>query len=163
MPLEPILVELVGQAWWQSLLPVIALFISLASIALTLILRFRDDARIAVTSNLGVFVGGVSGQPHVSLTATNVGRTGKTVLTSLHLRIPKGVSLHTPRPLAGATTLPVTLEPGASAHQFIPVSEIQRSVREAGLDPMKLVVVASTGHGERAYALSKQVRQALAA
>lgn len=36
-------------------------------------------------------------------------------------------------------------------------------MREAGLDPMKLVVVASTGHGERAYALSKQARQALAA
>lgn len=54
--MEPILVELVGQAWWQCLLPVIALFISLASIALTLILRFRDDARIAVTSNLSVFV-----------------------------------------------------------------------------------------------------------
>lgn len=160
--MDPILVELVGQHWWQSLLPVIAIFISLASVALTLVLRFRDDARITVTSNIGVFVGGASGQSHVSLTATNVGRTGKTVLTSLHLRIPKGVSLHTPRPLAGATTLPATLEPGASAHQFIPVSEIQRSLREAGIDPMKLVVVVSTGHGERAYALSKQVRQALA-
>ncbi|MFC4395600.1 hypothetical protein [Arthrobacter sedimenti] len=161
--MDPILVELVGQQWWQSLLPVIAILISLASIALTLILKFRDDARVSVSSSLGVFVGGVSGRPHVSLTATNVGRTGTTVLTSLHLGISKGVSLYMPRPISGATPLPLTLEPGASAHQFIPLSEIQQAVRESGLDPMKLIVVASTGHGERTYALSKQVRKALAA
>lgn len=162
MPTDPIHVELVGQTWWQSLLPVLAILISLASVALTLVLKFRDDARITVASTLGVFVGGVGGQRHVSLTATNVGRNGKTVLTSLHLRIPKGVSLHTPRPLAGATTLPVTLEPGASAHQFIAVSEIQRAMKEGDIDPLKLVVVATTGHGERVYSLSRHVRRALA-
>lgn len=143
-------------------MPVVAILISLASVALTLVLKFRDDARITVASNLGVFVGGGSSQPHVTLTATNVGRTGKTVLTSLHLSIPKGVSLYTPRPLPGATMLPETLEPGASARQFIPVAEIQRAVREGDIDPMKLVVVAATGHGERVYSLSKQVRRVLA-
>lgn len=160
--MDPILVELVGQSWWQGILPVIAILISLASVVLTLVLRFRDDARISVTSNIGVFVGGASGQLHISVKATNVGRTGKTVLTSLHLRMPKGVSLHTPRPLPGATTLPITLEPGASAHQFIPVAEVQRAAREGGFDATKLVVVASTGHGETEYPLNKQVRQKLA-
>jgi hypothetical protein len=159
--MDPILVELVGQTWWQSLLPVIAILISLASVVLTLVLRFRDDARIVVTSNIGVFVGGTGGPPHVSVTATNVGRTGKTVVTSLHLRVLKGVSLHTPQPLVGATALPVTLEPGESAHQFIPVSEIQRAAREGGFDVTRLVVIVSTGHGERVYPLSKQVRQTL--
>jgi hypothetical protein len=158
---DPIHVELVGQSWWQSLLPILAILISLASVALTLVLKFRDDARITVASNLGFFIGGGSRQPHVTLTATNVGRTGKTVVTSIHLRVPKGVSLHTPSPLPGATTLPATLEPGASAHQFIPVLEIQRAVREGHIDPMKLVVVAATGHGERISPLSKHVRREL--
>ena len=82
MSTDPIYVELVGQTWWQSLLPILAILISLASVALTLVLKFRDDARITVASNLGFFVGGSNREPHVTLTATNVGRTGKTVVTS---------------------------------------------------------------------------------
>lgn len=162
VPMDPVLVEIVGQAWWQSLLPVIAILISLASVALTLVLKFRDDARLTVTNNLGVFVDGGPEEPHISIAATNVGRTGKTVVTSMHLRIPKGVSLYIARPLPGATVLPQTLEPGASAHQFIPVGETRKAVQESGVDLKKLVVVVSTGHGERCYPLSKQVRHALA-
>lgn len=159
--MDPILVEVVGQVWWQSLLPVVAILISLASIALTLVLKFRDDARIKVTNSLGVFVGSGSGESHISIAATNVGRTGRTVVTSVHLKIPKGVSLHVARPLPGTTAFPAVLDPGDSAHQFVLIEEARKSVQEAGIDPKKLVVVVSSGHGERLYPLSKQVRQAL--
>lgn len=160
--MDPILVEVVGQAWWQTVLPVIAILISLASIALTLVLKFRDDARIKVTNSVGLFVGGGSGQPHISVTATNTGRTGRTVVTSMHLKTPKGISLHVARPLPGATVLPAVLEPGDAAHQFVLVEEARRAVQDAGIDPKKLVVVVSSGHGERFYPLSKQVCLALA-
>jgi len=149
---EPILadaidVHLIGQPWWESAVPYLALVLSLLSLGLTIYFQFRGDARIKVTAGVGMSVFGVgaTGDWKLRLVATNTGRTGQTVVESISLQRSDGAGLaKIPEPTD--TSLPCPLAPGAHANLYLDVTELLSKVSDKEIDG--LLIAVSTGHGD---------------
>lgn len=99
VPIDVLEVQLVGEEWWTNALPILAILISLASVGLTLWLKFRDDARVRLSASPGYVVGfGQDQTLLLHLEATNVGRTGSTVIRSIGLRLSDGRGIASVKP-----------------------------------------------------------------
>jgi len=159
---EPLSVDvhLVGQPWWDSAVPYVALVFSLISLGLTAYFQFRNDARIKATATVGLpFAGGRStGAWRLKLGATNKGRTGQTVVNSIGLQRSDGSGLW--KALEPTDTpMPCTLAPGAHAEYYLDVDELLSHVPDEGIDGLSIIV--STGHRDTKTRLPKDVKQKL--
>ncbi|MCV7738807.1 hypothetical protein M3G09_004915 [Micrococcus luteus] len=105
---ETVRVELVEPWWKDVLLPVIAVVLSLASIGLTLILRWRDGVRLKIEFD-----------QHGSVIIRNVGRHGEAVVHGVQVLARRG-GFRRGAPLVWSFTedtwdaveYPVTVAPG---------------------------------------------------
>jgi hypothetical protein len=141
-------VELVGQEWWSNALPILAILISLTSLGITLWLKFRDDARLRLTASPGYVLGfAQDGALLLHLEATNVGRTGTTVVRSIGLRLSDGRGISSVKPTQMDSVYPKLLGPGETAHVYFELKEVAGMIRSMeGSSP--LYIEADTGHGK---------------
>lgn len=142
-------VELVGGTWWNATLPFLAIVISLTSLGITLWFRFRDDARLRLSAS-GAYIIGLGGLDthYLHLEATNVGRTGTTVVRSIGIRLKDGSGLASIRPSPMDSSFPVTLGPGDTAHQFLEMDEVAKLLQANGTYFTRLKIEATSGHGK---------------
>lgn len=119
IPVETVQVQLVND-WWEQVLPVAALLISLFSVALTLVYRYFDRLNLnvsadwtpVITSSMQPF----TGLDRITVEVTNRSRTATTEVTTLVLWTngKKSFGQDGPR-WAADSDLPVSLGPGQSA------------------------------------------------
>lgn len=148
MFLDVIKVEVVGSDPWATLMPAIAILISLASVGLTFWFRWADSARIEL--KVGTAMVGADPDDHfVAVTATNKGRTGTTVIQSVVL-VPNtgGLQMTPTRYQPWEDQLPWTLGPGQSKTRYFPHEWVARAAKEDNLDPKGFRAVATSGHGD---------------
>lgn len=157
-------VELTGQTWWTAALPVLAILISLASLGITLWLKFRDDARLELTASPGYVVGyGVTGILYLHLEATNVGRSGSTVVQNIGLRLAddQGIASIALTPMD--SVFPMTLSPGETAHRYFHFAELSQQLHKADPEGKAIRIEALTGHGRVKKRMHKKTIQRLKA
>lgn len=115
---EPIQVELISE-WWEQLLPMAALGLSLLSLGLTLWFRFSDRLKLSVSMTWSMYLdsmGGFSqGSDRLNIIVTNRSRTAITQVTELTLQLPSGGNFARVEPGITDDALPITLGPGESA------------------------------------------------
>lgn len=141
-------VELTGQSWWSAALPLLAIVISLISLGLTLWLKFRDDARLDLKVVQGFVTGrGVDGVLFLHLEATNIGRSGSTVIQNIGLRLADGRGIASIAPTIMDSAFPMTLSPGESAHRYFSFKELTQQLRAADPQGKRLRIEALSGHG----------------
>lgn len=151
-------VRIVSEPWTSDVFALLAIAISLATLAWTLWVRRRDQARVDITSAISIPVGTPGpAERLIGITVTNVGRTGSTVLKSIHLQEGRrGGNLWVTRPAHGvAPAYPLTLEPGASTDLLVDPWSVARGCADNDIDPGSLRVVATTGHGRTTARLRK--------
>lgn len=159
-PLEIVQVELTGQTWWSAALPVLAIVISLASLAITLWLKFRDDARLELSATRGYVLGiGDAETLYLHLEATNVGRSGSTVVQSLGLRLSDGQGLVSISQTAMDSNFPETLGPGETAHRYLNFNSVATKVTATGLHRKRIRIEAISGHGRVRANVPKSLMQ----
>jgi hypothetical protein len=120
VPVEAVQVQLVN-SWWEQVLPVAALFFSLFSIALTLLFRYFDRLKLAVSAEwTSVATSGMqpfTGLDRVTVEVTNRSRSAATEITVLSLKTDEqrtlGQLIH--QRWQADSDLPITLAPGQSA------------------------------------------------
>lgn len=161
MQLGPLAVQIVGGSWIDSVLPVTAILVSVGTFAWTVFDRRRDRAHLKVTCAWSLPVGEVEFPEALSLTATNVGHVGSTVVSMFVLALPKKRGQLVPMPWLGRDPeLPRTLAPGQSVQMFVNPRAVAATCAERGIDPRDLTPVAQTGHGP---ARGKMARSAISA
>lgn len=155
-------VELTGQSWWAAALPVLAIVISLASLATTLWLKFRDDARLELTASPGFVSGfGFNGVGFLHLEATNVGRTGSTVIQNISLRLSDGQGIASIGPTDMDSVFPMTLSPGETAHRYFNLSDLSQQLRHVDPGGKPIMLEALTGHGRVRAKMHKKTMERL--
>lgn len=154
-------VQLVGQSWWGSWLPVLALGVSVFSVGLTLWLRRRDDARIVVHTSQSLITGLAVPTRFIVIEATNRGRSGSTRLTAMMLRTKDGRAIVSPGFAQMDSALPMRLEPGDGAAVYLDLADTARILAESGLKVRDVYPIARTGHGDYRGRLSPGLVQSL--
>ncbi len=150
-------VELTGQSWWSAALPLLAILISLISLGLTLWLKFRDDARLDLQASPGYVMGpGLDGVLFLHLEATNIGRSGSTVIQNIGLRLADGQGIASISPTMMDSSFPMTLSPGETAHRYFSFNELSEQLRAADPQGKRLRIEALSGHGRAHSHVSKQ-------
>jgi len=157
MPSEIVDVQLVGQQWWQDVLPLAALVVSGISIWLTLQFRYGDSARLKLVSSVQIPVGMPEKDAFLQVEATNVGRTQSTVVRAFKLVLPDGTQLVVPNPLRWTTPLPARLEPGSSATHYWKLLDVRNCLLEHRVDAKDVRMVVNSGHGQSKRKLSERV------
>lgn len=134
---EIVQVELVAP-WWENLMPVAALAISLVSVALTLWFRYSERLRLSVKLGYAYPVGGGAWghlqQEFVTVTVTNKSRTATTHISNLGLALDSGGTFIRMEGLPTDARLPATLEPGQSisgSYEFGSLSQSFQQNRSA--------------------------------
>lgn len=147
-PSDVVQVELTGQSWWSAALPLLAIVISLISLGMTLWLKFRDDARLDLTAAHGFVMGReVDGVLFLHLEATNIGRSGSTVVQNIGLRLADGQGIASISPTVMDSSFPITLSPGETAHRYFNFKELSEQLRTADPTGRRLRIEALSGHG----------------
>lgn len=163
---EVVRVELVDQ-WWQQVLPVLALAVSLFSVGLTLWFRRQEGPRLKVSLSSSFLVLEDT-LDSVSVRMRNVSRASSSMITSVSLRMPDGRSFaYVYPPVPGMVgQLPHTLASGEELSVFFITGELIRSLAQHQEQPEQLrwlQAVVSTGHREfkskRSKALAAEVRR----
>jgi hypothetical protein len=148
IPADVVQVELTGQSWFSAALPMVAIVISLISLGITLWLKFRDDARLDLQASQGYVVGrGVDDVLFLHLEATNIGRSGSTVIQNIGLRLADGQGIASISPTKMDSSFPMTLSPGESAHRYFSFKELSEQLRAADPQGQRLRIEALSGHG----------------
>lgn len=157
MPLDVIQVELVGTDWWEEALPLLAILISVGTLAWTMVARYRDQARLKVLATSFTLLGEGSWGPdtaadewHVAVDVTNIGRSGSTVVNSVKFRLPNGVHLQSFESYRYPQKLPQTLAPGESLMYVFNVDAMAEELLKHGYKPEELIPTAVSGHGPSA-------------
>lgn len=131
---EVVRVELVD-SWWQQALPVLALLVSLFSVALTLWFRKQEGLRIRTKVSSAV-LGLPEGAVHcVVVELANLSRSTITNISGVSLALNKDNALFYVRnsyPTVSAN-LPARIEPGEALSVMFPKKEFLQQLRE--LDP----------------------------
>ena len=167
IPVEAVQVQLVN-SWWEQVLPVAALLISLFSVALTLLFRYFDRLNLAVAvhwaevpaSGLQPF----TGQDRVTVEVTNRSRTATTEVSTLTLRSneKKALGQDGGRRWHGDSVLPISLGPGQSASISYSAASVGATLLTKGWNVEWVQAMAVSGHktvlGSKHRALVSKLR-----
>lgn len=123
IPAETVQVQLVN-AWWEQMIPLAAILISLFAVGLTLCFRFLDRLNLVVDTSRSIFVGGAydagEGADRINVRVTNKSPTVSTHITSLTLELPNGHTFTWADAGPSDDKLPKVLGPGESASVSYP-------------------------------------------
>ena len=137
----PVQVEIVNSSniWTDYVLPITAILISLGTMIWSIWNNQRDKAKIRISVSPAQFLT-EGAQPMLSITATQIGQSGKARVTSMGFLAGKqGWQLTRPSRLNPCDTqLPKTLEAGDEAIAFYEISKIAEVCRSGGIDPKVL-------------------------
>ncbi len=86
------------------------------------------------------------GDPHMSVTASNTGRSPVTV-KGWGLRMPDGQTMVMPCNLSWSASLPHRLEPGADASWYMPTAEVQKFCAEHGIRHQDMTAFVNLADG----------------
>lgn len=166
-------VEIVGH-WWDALLPIVAIVLSLGTLGWTIWDRNRGAAKLSATDSLTQYWGErPDGSPgdaaFVEVVVRNKGRTDFTTIYSVSLEIPWDKRRDAPRNIVEpkSLVLPKRIEPGEALICLFDAAWIEKWLRRNDGKLVKARLTKSKvriegGHGNLAYKLSRQTRQALA-
>lgn len=115
-PADVIQVQLVTDEWSTSL-PIVAIAVSLFSVALTLVFRYRDRLRLSAPANWAFPVGrggDAVGAALIYVMVTNESRTATTQVSQLALELPDGRTFARTERWPADDVLPADLGPGAN-------------------------------------------------
>ena len=132
-----------------TVLAIIAILLSLASLAWQVVSWRRSGAVVSVTATQTLPLYGNRNQPgdwHVDVTARNSGRSPITV-NSWGLRMPNGQTMVMPGNLSWSASLPHRPEPGANASWFIATEDVKRTCAEHGVRYQDLVAYVKLADG----------------
>ncbi len=117
------------------IISICALVVSVVSLTWQMISWLRSGPVIKVKGHSAFpFVGGVAGEHHLSVTATNEGRAAATI-TGWGLVLPDGTSIvPNSAPLPGVHDLPHRLESHAEASWYILHTELVHACTARGVD-----------------------------
>lgn len=153
--LEVFQVELVGDAWWEKMLPILAIVVSVGTLVWTMQTRYSDKARLKVSATSFTLLGGQgpfgpdpdSQEWHVALDVTNVGLVGSTVVQSVKFKLPNGCYLQSAQSYGTSVRFPHTLAPGESFTYAFNVNELATELLRQGCGTEQIVPMAVSGHG----------------
>jgi hypothetical protein len=138
-------VEIVNN-WWDELLPIAAILISLGTLAYTLWIRYSDNARLEVSATSFVASGPLGDGWYVAVEATNTGRVGATIVQTVRFKLPNGKYLNAWESAMPTVTLPKTMNPGESMTYVFNKEELAAQLVQHECPPEKAVPQVVTGH-----------------
>lgn len=149
-PMDTLQVQLVN-AWWEQIIPVAALVISLFSVALTLLYRYFDRLNLSVKVEwLPVLTSGMqpyTGLDRVTVEVTNKSRSATTEITSLTLQSSEKRALNSSgRPWKFDSDLPISLGPGQSASRSYAAQIVGDTLNNDARGVQWLQALAVSGH-----------------
>ncbi|MET3949708.1 hypothetical protein [Arthrobacter sp. UYEF36] len=165
-PMETVQVQLVN-AWWEEIIPVAALVISLFSVALTLVYRYFDRLNLSVTAEwMPVLTSGVqpfTGLDRITVEVTNRSRSATTEVTVLALQSSEKKAFGAAgRPWRFDSDLPISLGPGQSASRSYPAQYVGDMLNNDARGVQWVQAMAVSGHktvrGRRHRALVQKLR-----
>lgn len=142
---DPVQVQLVG-AWWEQIIPAIALLLSLFSVALTLLFRYADRLRLRVAMSTVMIIGSDVTTDRLAVSVTNTSRTATTQVINLTLSLKGGESFAYVDPWPGDSKLPINLLPGESAQHSYPYAGLAEAIRSRPDQVRWLRPTATSGH-----------------
>lgn len=143
---ETLQVHLVN-AWWEQLLPLLAILISLLSIALTLCFRYVDRLNLTVDTSQSMFIGDPrGGADRINVRVTNKSPTMTTHITSLTLELPNGNRFAYLDVGPVDDMLPKTIGPGESASLSYPAEGLGTALEQMRPKPQWIRALAVSGH-----------------
>ncbi|KNH16304.1 hypothetical protein ACU18_14205 [Arthrobacter sp. ZBG10] len=114
---ETVQVQLVN-SWWEQIIPVAALLISLFAVGLTLFFRYADRLRLKVNTSWSTMIGHdgdiLEGEDRVTVEVTNKSPNITTQITALTLQLAGGNNFAYMDPGPWDDQLPKTIGPGES-------------------------------------------------
>ena len=149
MPFSDVVrVELVG-SWWDNWAPLLALALSLATLGWTIWVRHRDNARlkVSVTSFFLLDAAPRGKQYFIATEATNVGRSGKTVISNFHFGVPGGPFIMRADSHFPTVTLPASVESGDSVTFVWNATDLAAACLRYNVTPGQLRPGVQSGHG----------------
>lgn len=149
--LETVQVQLVN-AWWEQIIPLAAILISLFAVGLTLYFRYADRLKLVLDTSYSLFIGPTydadadRGSDRVNVRVTNMSPTMTTQVTSLTLELPNGSTFAYLEAGPGDDNLPKVLGPGQSASLSYPVRGLGIALSQINPKPKWLRAKAVSGH-----------------
>lgn len=149
IPGEVVQVELID-TWWESLLPISAIVISLISVGLTLWFRFSERLKVSIKFSWITPVSDSQGlrvdQERLAIEATNRSRDAVTELSSMRLELPNGKALQRLEFSDYDHELPASIGPGQSVMVTFDAYGLGSSLLELGEKGRWVRPVAECGH-----------------
>ena len=146
---ETVQVQLVN-AWWEQVIPLAAILISLLAVGLTLYFRYADRLKLVLdTSQLIVMDPSYDANgedDRVNVRVTNKSPTMTTEVTSLTLELPHGQTLTSFEAWPSDDKLPKVLGPGQSASVSYPMKGVGTSLNQVNPKPKWVRARADSGH-----------------
>lgn len=144
---EVVRVELVD-SWWQQVLPVLALLLSLFSVGLTLWFRKQEGLRIR-TQVSPAFLGLPGGTAEcLSVELANISRSTSTNISGVSLALNEKVGIfyaHNAFPMVSAN-LPARIQPGETLTVMFPMDDHLEQLRTMDPPADRMQPVVTTTH-----------------
>lgn len=164
-PFDALQVQLVN-SWWEQLIPVAALLLSLFSVGLTLVFRYTERLNLKVATHWSNLMGGNEdsspGTDRIGVEVTNRSRSTTTEVTHLTLEFSGKKHFIYTAGFVADSELPMTLGPGQSAtHSFSAQGlgfSLNGGARHARWVRAKAVCGHRTFYGKRDYLLARDLR-----
>lgn len=137
-------VELVGKPWWEDLLPLAALALSIVSIVYTWWSRHTDRAKLEVKATSFVTNRGQR-EWNIGVRATNTGLTGSAVADGVHFKMARKRFAHMTESLESTAVLPATIAPDASTIFVVSSKGLAQELVAANRKPRHAIPVVTTG------------------
>ena len=145
---ETVQVQLVNP-WWQQIIPLGAILISLFAVGLTLYFRYSDRLKLVLDTSYSLFIGPAydtgGGSDRVNVRVTNKSPTMTTQVTSMALELPNGSTFAYLEAGPGDDKLPKVLGPGQSASWSYPVKGLGIALSQVDPKPKWLRANAVSG------------------
>lgn len=149
IPVEAVQVQIVN-AWWEQLLPLLAILISVFSIGLTVYFRYVDRLNLVLDISHSMFVGDSpaagKGKDRLNIRVTNKSPNLTTHITSLSLELPNGHRVAYTDLWPYDDKLPKALGPGDSASLSWPITALGKSLHGMTPKPRWVRALAVSGH-----------------
>lgn len=139
-------VQLDGSSWWGIVLPILAILISMGTLAYTIWSRNQDRARLGIVATCQEYPSDPDAGGTVEITVTNLGLVGATVVQRTGIQLPGGRFLEAD-PADLDSTLPKTLGPGESLRSELSADMLTLRLIERNVDPRNCHPLAVSGHG----------------
>lgn len=149
--METVQVQLVN-SWWEQVIPLAAILISLFAVGLTLYFRYADRLKLVLDTSYSLFIGptydadGDGGSDRINVRVTNKSPTMTTEVSSLTLELPKRRTFAYLEAGPDDDKLPKVLGPGQSASLSYLVKGLSITLSQMDSKPKWLRAKAVSGH-----------------